>query len=130
MTAVLQVFASTATAWSVQVRIVSFFMALAILFGSVAGTASAHADDLIASHGNELFTVLEHTGDAGLEDRHKQTGEAPCHVVSHHHCSTALGADAPSLNLAMMLPSASYMPRAVSAMASLSQAPPTEPPSA
>ena len=113
-----------------QGRLVSLFVMLAIFFGSIVVPATAHAEDVLTTHGSEMVAMLEHADDADHGDSHEQEGEAPCHVVSHHHCSMALAVDAPALKLGFALRDAGTMPLAASAMSAFSQAPPTEPPAA
>ena len=130
MTILLPTVGLTASGKSMRGRFVSFFVVLAILFGGIVVPATAHAEDALAAHGSEMFTMLEHAEDADHGDSHKQTGDEPCHVVSHHHCSIALAVGAPSLTLGLSLGNASTSARAATAMSSFSQAPPTEPPAA
>lgn len=128
MTDFLTTVATTASRTSMQGRLVSLFVMLAMLFGSVIVPATAHAEDVVASHGGDIIVVLDHVDDSDHDDGHEQKGDAPCHAVSHHHCSMALAVDAPALKLSVTQRDAGATPRPISAMSSFSQAPPTEPP--
>lgn len=130
MTDFLSIMSPTANRKSMQSRFTSLFVILAILYCGIIMPATAYAQDLVASHGSEMFAALEHADDADDGDHHKQAGDEPCHVVSHHHCNTALAVDGPLLGLAANSRSAAILPLATSSMSSLSQAPPTEPPAA
>lgn len=109
---------------------VSLFVMTAILFGSIVVPASAHAESIVASHGSELMAVVEHADHSENDAGHKQASGEPCHVITHHHCSMALAVDGPLLPLTNAGGTARAVPLTVNSMASLSQAPPTEPPSA
>lgn len=130
MTDFLPIRRAAANRKSMQGRLISFFVMLAILFGSIVVPATAQAEDIVASHGSDIMVVLEHGEDADHGDSHEQDGDAPCHAVSHHHCSIALAVDASALKLGFALRDAGNPPFATSAMSSFSQAPPTEPPAA
>lgn len=111
-------------------RFVSLFVLLAILFGGIVVPATAHAEDAMAAHGSEMFAVFEHADDADHGDDHQDTGDQPCQVVTHHHCSMALAVDGSLLTLSSMLRDANISGLKAASMSSLSQAPPTEPPAA
>lgn len=130
MTDFLPIMRAAANRQSMQGWLVSLFVMLAIFFGSIVVPATAHAEDVLAAHGSEMVALLEHADDADHGNNHEQDGDAPCHVVSHHHCSMALAVDAPALKLDFALRDAGTTALAASAMSSFSQAPPTEPPSA
>lgn len=119
---------ATATARPMQHRLASFLVMLAIFFGSIVVPATAHAGNMIAAHGGEIVAALDHADIADHDDGHEQEGDAPCHAVSHHHCSIALAVDAPALKLGFALSAADTSPPTASSMSSLSQAPPTQPP--
>lgn len=130
MTVLLPMTRATATRKSMQGRFVSLFVMLAISFGSIVAPATAHAEDIFASHSSEIFAVLEHADDAGHGDSHKQNGDAPCHAISHHHCSVAVAVDDTALSVGGTLREVALLPLIATAMSSLAQAPPTEPPAA
>ena len=130
MTDFLSIMSPTASRKSMQGRLTSLFVMLAILYCGIVMPATAYAQDMVASHGSEMFAMPEHADDADHGDSHQQTGDEPCHVASHHHCSMALAVDAPSLTLALSLRNASLLPLTTASMSSFLQAPPTEPPAA
>lgn len=130
MTILLPTLRRAATGKSMRGRLISLLVLFAVLFSGLVVPATAHAEDAMAAHGSEMFAMLEHAEESDHGDDHKQTGEEPCHVVSHHHCSIALATDAPSLTLGLAIGNARILARPVTAMSSFSQAPPTEPPAA
>lgn len=130
MTILLPSLSHAASGKPMRIGLISLLVLFAVLFGGLVLPATAHAEDAMAAHGSEMFAMLEHAEDADHGDSHKQTGDEPCHVVSHHHCSVALAANAPSVTIGLSLSSASLLALADTAMSSFSQAPPTEPPAA
>lgn len=130
MTDFLSMMSPAASRKSMQGRFTSLFVILAILFCGIVMPATAYAQDMVASHGSEMFAMPKHVDDVDHGDSRQQKGDEPCHVVSHHHCSMALAVDAPSLTLALALRNESLSPLTAASMSSFLQAPPTEPPAA
>lgn len=128
MTILLPTVRLTATGKSMRGRFISLFVLLGILFCGIVEPAIAHAENAITAHGNEMFAIVE-PADPDHGDSNEQTGAKPCHVASHH-CCIALAVDAPSLTLQSDSGSANTSALAATAMSSLSQAPPIEPPAA
>lgn len=130
MTDFLSIMWPTANRKLMQGRFTSLFVMLAILFCAIVMPATTYAQDIVASHSSEMFAMPEHADDADHEGSDQQTGDEPCHVVSHHHCSVALTVDAPSLTVALSLRNASLLPLTTASMSSFLLAPLTEPPAA
>jgi len=81
------------------------------------------------SHGEESFEVHEHD----ISTDHDDTGDEddqPCHAVTHHHCSFAIGVDANHIKELPVYQGNKTRVFSSTAMPSWSQAPPTQPPSA
>ncbi len=112
-----------------QGRITSLLLVFALLFGTVIMPTIAHAQAASASHSEEYSEVHEHDG-AANQDTTDEDGEKPCHAVAHHHCSIALRVDTLAVHLRSARLQNSFKPSSSAAMASFSQAPPTEPPAA
>lgn len=111
-------------------RLHSLLVIVAILLGSLAAPASARAETALSGHGNEILQVLDHAEDVHSDDSRTPPGEAPCQFSGHHHCSVALTVDSAGLKQAISLRASDLVPPAATALSSLSQAPPTQPPSA
>jgi len=129
MIARLRLDEANANCGNMQGRITSLLLVFAILFGTVIMPTIAHAQAASASHSAEFLEIHEHDGASG-QDTQEEDGDKPCHAVAHHHCSIALRVDTPATAMALALSQTSFVASLHSAMASFSQAPPTEPPAA
>ncbi|MEQ1537627.1 MAG: hypothetical protein ABL928_01760 [Sphingorhabdus sp.] len=125
----LRINKANATGGDMQGRITSLLLVFAILFGTVIMPTVAHAQAASASHAEEFLDIHEVDSDAG-QDTRDDDGEKPCHAVAHHHCSMALRIDGPPRTMTLTAAQNSFVASLHAAMASLSQAPPTEPPAA
>lgn len=125
----LRINKANATCGNMQGKIISLFLVFALLFGTVIMPTVAHAQAASASHAEEFLDIHELDSDAG-QDTRDDDDEKPCHAVTHHHCSFALRVDAPSGTMTLVAAQNSFIAGLHAAMASLSQAPPTEPPAA
>jgi hypothetical protein len=112
-----------------QGRITSVLLIFAIMFGTVITPIIAHAQAASAWHSAEFLEIHDHEG-ASERDTQEKDGDKPCHAVAHHHCSIALRVETPATPMALALSKTSFLASLHTAMASLSQAPPTEPPAA
>lgn len=130
MTRTLSSFPNTASCRAMFARLSSLFLVFAILFCSVVEPAMVNAEDIIPTHVSGNFDAVEKAvsnKDHGTSDL---DGEAPCHVVSHHHCNMALATDATSVKFGSKMCEADETSLLASSMSSFSQAPPVEPPAA
>lgn len=110
-------------------RVTALFVLFAILAGGiVTPSAAAHGD----------LGAVEHAIDhhAAAHDAAEQPGnsqDAPDktdHAVAHHHCSADVAPALSAVNTPTLHKSDGVRPVASAAMASLTVAPPTEPPAA
>ena len=113
-----------------RARSLSLLFLVAILFSAFGTASSGAAEAVMASHGSEIIAAAGHVEDAGHEEHRDPAGDAPCHSTAHHHCSIAVAVEVPSLGPAFAIGNSQLSPISASALASLSQAPPTQPPSA
>ena len=118
---------ANASCTKMQARIIALFLVFAILFGSVIMPTIAHAQAASASHAEDILELHGHD-EAGDQGTQKQDGDKPCHAVVHHHCSIALRVEAAEIAMPAAWLQNSFVPTSPAAMASYSQAPPTEPP--
>jgi len=108
-------------------RIASLLVIFALLFGTVILPSVAHA--AAPEHSEEAFERHEH--DAGSHsDKNDDEGDQPCHAVTHHHHSFALGIGSDGLGTQLANKENKGRPVSSVAKPSWSQAPPTQPPSA
>lgn len=112
-----------------QGRLLSMLLAFAILFGSLVAPETAHAENLRSGHGIEVLEMHDHAEADDQKDQ-QENGGSPCHALVHHHCSIAIAIDTGAASLLVGNAKAAVMPLVVRPMASLSLAPPTEPPAA
>lgn len=129
MIARLRLNKANASCANMQGRITALLLVFAILFGSVIMPTIAHAQAASASHSEEFLELHEHD-EAGDQDTQKQDGDKPCHAVAHHHCSIALRVETSAMAMPSPRLQNSFVLSSTAAMASFSQAPPTEPPAA
>ena len=120
---------ANASCANMQGKITALLLVFAILFGSVIMPTIAHAQAPSASHSEEFLELHEHD-EAGDQDTQQQDGDKPCHAVAHHHCSIALRVETDAMTIPSTWLQNSFVPSSPAAMASYSQAPPTEPPAA
>lgn len=117
------------SAQAMRAMLTSLMLVFAILFGSVVMPTIAHAQAAQAGYIAEAVDSHEHdvSSDEGSQE---PDGDKPCHAVAHHHCSAALRAELPPLAMFGLSSQLKAIGVSPAKMASLSQAPPTEPPSA
>lgn len=108
-------------------RLASLLTILVLLFGMLLLPAISHAQ--APSHGEASFEVHEHDLSTDHDDTGDE-GEQPCHAVTHHHCSFAIGVDANHIKGHSVYQGSKSRIISSAAMKSWSQAPPTQPPSA
>lgn len=118
-----------ATRLAVRGRLLSFLVLIGILFGGVAAPAIAHERGAAFDHAGEVLDIHDAASTAAHEPTGK-TPDMPGQPASHHHCTIALEVIAPAVALATRMGEALPPPAISRTLASLAQAPPTEPPSA
>lgn len=114
---------------SVRGRLLSFLVLIGILFGGVLSPAMAHTPEFGIVHVGEVLDVHEDSSPAA----HDPSGNAPDmpgQPAAHHHCTIALEVTAPVVVPATRMSEVLPRPAISRILASLSQAPPTEPPAA
>lgn len=122
-------FDGPATRFVVRGRFLSFLVLIGILFGGVVAPAVAHERGAEFGHAGEVLDIHEATSTAA----HDPTGKVPDmpgQPATHHHCTIALEVVAPAVVPASRMSEALPSPAISRSLASLAQAPPTEPPAA
>ncbi len=119
----------TASSRDMRGMLTSLMLVFAILFGNVIMPTIAHAQAAQVGHVAEARDSHEHDVSSD-EDSQEHDSDKPCHAVVHHHCSAALRADLPAIAMTPMSAQLKAIPLSSAKLASLSQAPPTEPPAA
>lgn len=118
-----------ATRFAVRGRLLSFLVLIGILFGGVVAPAVAHERGADFDHAGEVLDIHESASTAA-NDPSGKIPDMPGQPVSHHHCTIALEVVAPAVAPATRLGEAPPSPAISRTLASLAQAPPTEPPAA
>lgn len=118
-----------ATRLTVRGRLLSFLVLVAILFGGVVAPAIAHERGAEFDHAGEVLDIHEGVSTAA-HDPAEKSPDMPGQPATHHHCTIALEVIAPALVSALRMDEALPPPAGSRTLASLAQAPPTEPPAA
>jgi len=107
-------------------RLASLSIVFVLLFGTVILPSIAHAQ--APEHTGESFEAHEH-GASSDSDKKSDESDKPCHAVTHHHCSFAVGVEAGQIKELATYLGNRTRPGSSDVMPSWSQAPPTQPPS-
>lgn len=114
---------------TVRGRLLSFLVLVAVLFGGVVAPAVAHERGADFDHVGEVLDIHESASTAA-HDSSGKVPDMPGQPATHHHCTIALEVVAPALLPAAQMSEALPPPAISRTLASLAQAPPTEPPAA
>lgn len=107
---------------------ISLLLAFALLLGSTHVSALAHSHSADADHAVQIMDDDHHF----IEVSNDGDSENPVKgdIGQHHHCSSVLAIEPAVSCEANLIDRSRVVPASMSAMASLSSAPPTQPPSA
>lgn len=108
-------------------RFASLSIIFVLFFGTVILPSFAHAQ--APEHAEESFEAHEHDASTNPEQP-SDNSDQPCHAVTHHHCSFAVGVEAGDLKARPVYQGNKARLVSSAVMPSWSQAPPTQPPSA
>lgn len=110
-------------------HLINLMVAITILLGSAHSAALAHTHVGDSAHAVEIVDNDHHADDVEDDARHPSpTPDGD--IAQHHHCSAGLTDNAPVVRDEEFTAQSTPTPALAAAMASLTTAPPTEPPSA
>ena len=107
---------------------ISLLLIFAVLFGSTHLSALAHSHNADADHAVQIMDVDRHA--VVVDDDGDSDSPVTGDMGQHHHCSSVLAISPNAPCSQSLLDRATLLPAQMAAMASLSGAPPTQPPSA
>lgn len=117
-----------ATRPSMPTRFISMLLMAIMLFSGVITPAAAHVLTASSGHSAEILDLHENAAPADASHKEAGKGDAPCHAIVHHHCGVAVAVDDLDPLDGFTANGELPFPDKSSALGSLAQAPPTEPP--
>ena len=119
---------TNASQYTMRGHFISLFLAFALLLGSTHVSALAHSHGGEADHAVQIMDDDHHF----IEVSNDGDSESPLKgdMGQHHHCSSLLVVEPAVSCEANLIDRSRVFPASISAMASLSSAPLTQPPSA
>ncbi len=117
-----------ATGFGMRMRLFTFLVAFAVLWGGTGGPSLACS---VEGPANILVAVdaIDQVTPGNQDDTERRSNPAG-HAVGHHHCCTAANAVDKPFAVLSSLKAAPVKPSSTAALTSFAQAPPVQPPAA